>query len=351
MTAAKIGGDVIADVVIRADGSVESVTMVAGAEPLRGPVAAALRRWRFRPVLVGGRASRVVTLITIAFADPTGTRRCGSTRRISPSGINASASSRARRVRRSPSAPSSCDCPTSFPPIACSSEATLSICSAQSLVMGGRVAEGLAQLERGIEIRIKKTGPDDAGLAGSYRMLALVHHAMKDLTKADEVFALSARMYERAIERLPPLRALYVPSLRVTLLDHAAVKRLLGQPEAAQALELRAAGLAAPATVAVTPMRVLDSVPVIGEAVSRLGDDDVRQIERCSRRRRPVRGSSLRRRRGARRAHRRLQWWIHVHLAPMSPRRRCDAAVSRWSARRRPLATPTPREDAGSWFC
>ncbi len=70
VTAAKIGGDVIADVVIRADGTVESVTMVAGAEPLRGPVAAALRKWRFRPLVVGGRAARVVTLVTVAFADP-----------------------------------------------------------------------------------------------------------------------------------------------------------------------------------------------------------------------------------------------------------------------------------------
>ncbi len=101
---------------------------------------------------------------------------------------------------------------------------------------------------------------------------------MKELVKADEVFALSARTYERAMERLPSLRALYVPGLRFTLLDHAGVKRLLGQSEAAQALELRAASLAAPATPELAALRVLDSVPVIGEAASRLVDDDVRQI-------------------------------------------------------------------------
>ena len=67
--AAKVGGPVAADVVIRADGTVESVTVIAGPVLLHQATIDALRQWTFKSILVRGKPTRVVTFIEVRFPD------------------------------------------------------------------------------------------------------------------------------------------------------------------------------------------------------------------------------------------------------------------------------------------
>ena len=68
--AAKIGGAVIADVVIGPTGTVSSITIVGGHEMLHGEAVVALKQWRFRPFVRKGKPVSVRVILEVAFPDP-----------------------------------------------------------------------------------------------------------------------------------------------------------------------------------------------------------------------------------------------------------------------------------------
>lgn len=65
-----IQGDVLLDVFIGADGSVEDVNVVSGHPLLAKAAIAAVKRWRYEPFVVGGRAVEVSTQVKVSFSLP-----------------------------------------------------------------------------------------------------------------------------------------------------------------------------------------------------------------------------------------------------------------------------------------
>jgi TonB family protein len=63
----RLAGDVQAEIVIAADGKVESVLRVTGNPVLQAPVKTALRKWIFEPYTVEGKGVRIRTRITFTF--------------------------------------------------------------------------------------------------------------------------------------------------------------------------------------------------------------------------------------------------------------------------------------------
>ena len=70
LVAANPGAVLAADLVVRSDGSVESVTLIAGPQGFERALVTALRQWTFKPFNVNGRPARVVTMIDIALPNP-----------------------------------------------------------------------------------------------------------------------------------------------------------------------------------------------------------------------------------------------------------------------------------------
>ena len=63
----KVVGKVSLEVVVADDGHVSDVRIVSGNPILTKPAAEALRRWRFRPFLSGGKPSGAIAEITFEF--------------------------------------------------------------------------------------------------------------------------------------------------------------------------------------------------------------------------------------------------------------------------------------------
>src|SRR6187401_3210110 len=61
--AAKIGGLVIAEIIIRVNGTVESARIIAGDAALHQAAVEAVRKWTFKPFLRNGKPTRVTALI------------------------------------------------------------------------------------------------------------------------------------------------------------------------------------------------------------------------------------------------------------------------------------------------
>ena len=69
-----IGGEVIVDATVAADGSVRKVTVVGGPATLTDAAVTAVRQWRFSPALLNGKPVEVQQRITIVFKLPEGSQ-------------------------------------------------------------------------------------------------------------------------------------------------------------------------------------------------------------------------------------------------------------------------------------
>lgn len=66
----KIQGPVVLEVHIAADGTVQDVQVVSGPAPLAVASTEAVKRWRFKPKTVNGRAVEMETRVTLNFRLP-----------------------------------------------------------------------------------------------------------------------------------------------------------------------------------------------------------------------------------------------------------------------------------------
>lgn len=71
----RVAGQVRVDVVIGAEGAVENVHMVNGNTLLTRSAVNALKKWRFAPIMAGGKPTRVVASFTFDFLSNTPTNR------------------------------------------------------------------------------------------------------------------------------------------------------------------------------------------------------------------------------------------------------------------------------------
>lgn len=63
----KVSGRADVEVIIAADGTIESVKAVSGNPLLTGPAVTAIKKWKFNPVVVDGQAVKAVTTFVFDF--------------------------------------------------------------------------------------------------------------------------------------------------------------------------------------------------------------------------------------------------------------------------------------------
>lgn len=277
--AKKIGGIVIADVIVDRTGRVASVTIVDGHMLLRRAAEAALRQWTFKPF-----ASPVQVILEVRFPDPikdeqdriskeywTASRQCrglvdegdATAERVCADALQKSERLPADRVlERSHSA---------------SDYAT-------SLMAAGKTSEAIAQFRKALETRTPRVGGPDADSADLLQLIALLHHRLGEWAEAETAFGQAIAQYSGAIERTSSMAEVYVPRMKIALVRYASLKRATGEAEAAAALEARAAALEVTRPAAVPHVsvprtsRTVDGVLITEPADLKLTADDVGQV-------------------------------------------------------------------------
>ncbi len=282
-TAKKVGGTVIADVVIAANGTVSSVAILDGHPLLQTAATTALRQWRFKPFLSSGRPSPVQVILEVKFPDPIADAanavykahgaaflECRRQMEIDPRAAERACAEAARTADQLPA-----DRPL---------ERSHSRSShAMTLMALGRGRDALQEIEAAISARTAAVPSPDADHADLYHLAAFLTAELGERDKAAALYERAIREYAGAIEHLPSHRALYDPRLKATLQKYAAFKRASGDTTGAADLEKRAAGIAttdtAPAVAAPPlPPRSSGAVNIHETADARLSDADVETI-------------------------------------------------------------------------
>jgi TonB family protein len=280
-TQARVGGIVSAEVVIRADGSVEAVTILAGPDMLHRSAIEAVTRWTFKPFVDRGRAARVVTIVDVPFPDPIRDEekrradaywtRDPQCRRLLESG----SPSEAERVCRELAEASE-----QLPADRVLERSHAWFVLGTATLRAGRPREALALFERSLAIRRKAVPYSDADNASTVAQIATVQASLGEIAKAEASFAASVQEFEAAMKALPDMQELYAPQLAQILRASAGFERSVADTKAAAALETKAAALDAPVpAVASLQAKVIRSVTCLGPAAGNLTDADVKQIQ------------------------------------------------------------------------
>ena len=243
--AAQIGGLVIAEIIIRVNGTVESARIIAGEAALHQAAIDAVSKWTFKPFLRNGKPARVTALIDLRFPDPKADEALRGVREMQAARGECEQQVRERSSRAV---------------VACAEAVRLAETHdrgnplgrsrmrqqyAVALVQAGRTAEALPELEQALQIWIGDAGENDADAADQIAIIAVVHQRLGDHAKADQAFTRAERAFQGAIDRARQAPSDYFERFGRVLGLHAALKRQIGQEDAARALETRAAGIVA----------------------------------------------------------------------------------------------------------
>ena len=277
--AAKIGGAVIADVIIGPTGTVSSITIVGGHEMLHGEAVVALKQWRFRPFVRKGKPVSVRVILEVAFPDPVrdterqafdehraAERRCEQAIETTPAAAPALC---AEVIRLSDQLPKDRVLERSH----------ALVMHANSLARVDRLPEAITELKRAVALRETVASQADADTADGYFAIGMLQQRLGNGKDADEAFSTSVRMHEAALKAVPKMRDLYLPRYQRALQAHAALKRQVGDTAAAEALESRTSALPRPATVDLSRrVRTAGDLRLLEPTTSPLTAEDVTQI-------------------------------------------------------------------------
>ncbi len=244
---------VTAGIVIGVDGSVESVTVIEGRKEHQASAIAALKQYRFAPVLIDGKPTRVVTRLGLHAPD------MFSTDALAPRGTtNNSVTVPARRdvvlladcsralitQDRSLRAIQTCR-----DAVAAADEAgdAFNRHSARSFlgdvhIFAKQWSDAVAAYQSALSI----TTPSDANdfRAGEIlTRIAIAQANLGDLAAADRSAESAGAKLQASMAAHPTQRQEHVSALRTTFLFHTRIKQLRGDNVAAQTLERRAGEL------------------------------------------------------------------------------------------------------------
>jgi tetratricopeptide (TPR) repeat protein len=279
--AAQAGGVVSAEVVIRSNGAVETVTILAGHVMLHKAATDALKQWTFKPFIVRGRPVRAITIVDVPFRDP----RAEEEKRRSDAYWTAMREcTRLTEARDAAAAERVCgetiEAAERLPPDRLLERSHAFDAHGYALILAGRERDAIAEYERGLSIR-RKAGGDwpDADEAAALGVIATLQGTLGEIAAAEKNFAGSVDIFERAIAASPGMADVYRSNLVATLRQHAAFKRRIADTAAAGAIDVKAAALEKkapePASIAV---RKIQSVTCYGPGAAQLTDDDMRQM-------------------------------------------------------------------------
>ena len=281
--AAQIGGIVSAEVVIRSNGTVETVTILSGHVMLHKAATDALKQFTFTPFVVRGRPVRVITIVDVPFRDP----QAEEERRRSDaywSGMREC--TRLTEARDAVAAERVCGetivAAEGLPADRLLERSHAFDAHGYALILAGRERDAIAEYERGLAVRRKvSNGWPDADEAAALGVIATLQGALGEIAAAEKNFAASIDTFERAIAASPSMADLYRPNLVSILRQYSAFKRRIADAAAADAIDVKAAALEKKAPdAASTAVRTIQSVTCYGPGAAQVTDDDIRQVRR-----------------------------------------------------------------------
>jgi hypothetical protein len=245
-----------ADLVIGVDGRVESVRVLSGHKAHHASAVAALKQYRFAPVMIGGKATRVVLNMGIHVPDTfAGNAVAGD--RGSPNAVSVG-------PRRDVTLRAECSgalAPMTPGPGAievCRSAAEATDNSsaatafdrrgarswlADAYLLAEQWAEAVTHYQAALAIDVP-AGIDDVKTGEMLTKTAIANMRLGHVEAADRHAAAAVATVERSMAAHPDQRSAHVDALRTIYQFYAQLKRLRGDAEAAAALERKAADLA-----------------------------------------------------------------------------------------------------------
>ena len=288
--AQKVGGPVVADIIVSPKGTVESVTILAGPPMLHPAATAAFKQWVFKPFTRNGKPVPALVLVEVAFPDPIADARKAAVA-VSAYAYKAYQGALNACERDLESSPKTAD-------RACGELVRVATQHAdlrrmlptahgiygRSLLNQNRTQEAVAEFERARSLVVEIEGPGSFETAAAHGIVGMLQEDLRDFAKADESFTQSVKSYDAAMQARPKDVAARTENIRLILQRAAALKRRLGQEAAARALEAKIVTLpAAPPPEAALepeppPAKLVGSIPCFGSLGIQLTEDDVRQI-------------------------------------------------------------------------
>jgi TonB family protein len=237
----KTGGPVVADIVIAADGSVESVKITSGAPLLSQAARDAIKQWKFDPFIENGDAIRVRTSVEVVFPGQMSQDEQASRQAFFPVGdkcrqlVNEHIYSEAEKT-----CSQAIDLSNQLPSDAVLERSEVQSLLGHALLRQGKTEEALPHYQEALSLDQTILKPNDADLASNYANLGRAYFRLGDFAKGDQFFSKAVGTFEAAILSLPQMKDNYARRLKNTLLEYAEFKRAAGQNDAADALESKA---------------------------------------------------------------------------------------------------------------
>lgn len=244
--AAKIGGTVVTEAIIRVNGTVESVSVLAGPQALHKAAIDAVKQWAFKPFLRNGKPARVLALIDVTFPDPARDEAQRRNRAVF------AAMDECRQQQRTPTGEAVCAnaarLADEYEPRQLVARGSAHEGYGVALLFAGKPAAARQEFEIALKLRLQGD-PDenDAGVAEILGFIAVSQMNLGEDAAADITLFRAESAFEGALKRVPALRDSYLPRFASVLQVHARLKRRMGQSDAAAALDRRAADLSSAA--------------------------------------------------------------------------------------------------------
>lgn len=237
----KTGGPVTADIVIAADGSVESVKITSGPPILSQAAIDAIKQWKFDPFIENGYAIRVRTSVEVVFPGQMSQDEQASRQAFFPVDdkcrqlVNEHIYSEAEKT-----CSQAIDLSNKLPSDAVLERSEVQSLLGHALLLQGKTEEALPHYQEALSLDQTILKPNDADLASKYANLGRAYFRLGDFEKGDQFFSKAVETFEAAILSLPQMKDNYSRRLKNTLLEYAEFKRAAGQNDAADALESKA---------------------------------------------------------------------------------------------------------------
>lgn len=246
---------VSADVIIGLDGRVESVTVLEGHAAHRASATAALKQYRFAPVVVDGKPSRVIITLSVhvpdTFQDQTLSARpsqsAATTVEARRDIVLAADCGRAIRGQTGAEAAvrtcrAALDAANRLPPSASVERRSAHSHLAEALMLAKQWRDAIAEYTAALGIDTHSEA-DDFNAAEYLGMMARAYSNLGDLRAADRAAASAVSKVESSLAAHPDARQVHEEMLRALLVVHAGVKRQQGDVTGAVTLERRAGAI------------------------------------------------------------------------------------------------------------
>ncbi|HEY6350540.1 MAG TPA: TonB family protein [Candidatus Angelobacter sp.] len=240
-----IGGSVVLDATISAEGKVTSVKAISGHPMLIQCVMDAVRQWEYKPFLRGGQPTAVVTRIEWVFPSPHTKSEEAALRDYYPAFERCD---RLLQEQRYTEAETKCseavELADQLPPQRVLERSSSREFLANSLLDQHNISESIPIYEKALEIRGTTEGNDhDADFAWYNANLARAYFLAGQLDKADRLYARAVTVFEAAILALPDMKDRYTDGLKETLQEYAKLKDARGETRRAREFLQKAASL------------------------------------------------------------------------------------------------------------